>query len=164
MSTTHTMESGAPAGARPIIPVLAPVYGALSGLSYPMIRFFAGLFLMPHGAQKLFGWFGGYGLEGTAGFFAQNLGLEPGIFWAALVGATEFFGGLLLAVGLLTRPAAVAVVILMAVAAFDVHLANGFFWNKGGYEYPLFWGLVALAIAFRGGAELSVDRAIGREF
>ena len=152
------------ASTRLIVPALQPLYGSLSGLSYPMIRFFTGLILMPHGAQKLFGWFGGYGLEGTAGFFEQNLGLGPGIFWATLVGATEFFGGLFLAIGFLTRPAAVGIAILMAYAAFMVHLPSGFFWNKGGYEYPLLWGLIALALAFRGGGEMSLDRKIGREF
>lgn len=149
---------------RPIIPALGPLYAALSPLSYPTIRFFAGLFLVPHGAQKLFGWFGGGGLQGTADGFANHLGLEPGMFFAVLVGATEFFGGLLLAVGFLTRPVAVAATILLAVAAFKVHLANGFFVGNGGYEYALLWGLITLAIAFRGGGELSVDRAIGREF
>ncbi len=149
---------------RLIVPVLAPLYAKLSRLSYPLIRAATGLALMPHGAQKLFGWFGGYGLEGTGGFFAQNLGLEPGLFWAALVGGVEFFGGLLLVLGLLTRPAALAVAILMAVAVITVHLPNGFFWTAGGYEYPLLWGLIALAIAFKGGAELSLDRALGREF
>ena len=149
---------------RPIVPALAPLYAKLSRLSYPLIRAATGLTLMPHGAQKLFGWFGGYGLEGTGGFFAQNLGLEPGLFWAALVGGVEFFGGLLLVLGLLTRPAALAVAILMAVAVITVHLPNGFFWTDAGYEYPLYWGLIALAIAFKGGAELSLDRALGREF
>ncbi len=149
---------------RPIVPALAPLYARLSRLSYPLIRAATGLILMPHGAQKLFGWFGGHGLEGTGGFFAQNLGLEPGVFWAALVGGVEFFGGLCLALGLLTRPAALGVVILMAVAVITVHLPNGFFWDARGYEYPLLWGLIALAIAFKGGAELSLDRALGREF
>ncbi len=148
---------------RPIVPALAPLYARLSRLSYPLIRAATGLTLMPHGAQKLFGWFGGYGLEGTAGFFSQNLGLEPGLLWAALVGGIEFFGGLFLALGLLTRPAALAVAIVMAVA-ITVHLPNGFFWNAGGYEYPLLWGTIALAIAFKGGADLSLDRALGREF
>ena len=147
-----------------IVPAVGPLYERFSGLSYPMIRFFTGLILMPHGAQKLFGMFGGYGLDGTAGYFGGTLGLEPGIFWAALVGGTEFFGGLFLAIGFLTRPAAAGVAILMAVAAFWIHLPNGFFWNAGGYEYPLLWGLIALAIFFRGGGEMSVDRAIGREF
>lgn len=155
--STETLQT------KPIIPALAALYRPLSGLSYPLIRVVAGLFLMPHGSQKLFGWFGGYGLEGTGGYFAQ-LGLEPGVFWAALVGSTEFFGGLLLVIGFLTRPAAVAVVILMAVAVLKVHLANGFFITSGGFEYAAMWGLIALAIALRGGGALSVDRAIGREF
>ncbi len=86
------------------------------------------------------------------------------MFFAVLVGATEFFGGLFLALGFLTRPAAVAITILMAVAVLNIHLANGFFWTGGGYEYPLLWGLVSLALAFRGGGELSIDRSIGREF
>ncbi|MDJ0609635.1 MAG: DoxX family protein [Kiloniellales bacterium] len=157
------MTSSSTTAPRPIIPALAPLYKSLSGLSYPLIRVATGLILVPHGAQKLFGWFGGYGLEGTAGFFAQNLGLEPGMFFAVLVGATEFFGGLFLALGLLTRPAAIGIAILMAVA-ITVHVPNGFFWTAGGYEYPLLWGLIALAIALKGGGELSVDRKIGREF
>ena len=153
-----------PTTTRLIVPALGPLYARLSGLSYPMIRVFTGLMLMPHGAQKLFGWFGGSGLEATGGFFAGNLGLEPGLFFALLVGLTEFLGGLFLAVGFLTRPSALAIAVVMAVAVFAVHLPNGFFWGAGGYEYPLLWGLVALALAFRGGGELSVDRAIGREF
>jgi putative oxidoreductase len=149
---------------RLIIPALGPLYAKLTRLSYPMIRAATGLILMPHGAQKLFGWFGGRGLEATGSGFAQNLGLEPGVFWAALVGGTEFFGGLCLVIGFLTRPAALGVTILMTVAILTVHLPKGFFWGQGGYEYPLLWGLIALAIAFRGGAEMSLDRAIGREF
>ena len=153
-----------PTTTRLIVPALGPLYARLSGLSYPMIRVFTGLMLMPHGAQKLFGWFGGSGLEATGGFFAGNLGLEPGLFFALLVGLTEFLGGLFLAVGFLTRPSALAIAVVMAVAVFAVHLPNGSFWGAGGYEYPLLWGLVALALAFRGGGELSVDRAIGHEF
>ena len=147
---------------RAIIPFLRPLYAKLSGLGYPFIRFFTGLVLMPHGAQKLFGWFGG-DINGVAGFFS-SIGLEPALTLAYAVGAVEFFGGLFLAVGFLTRPAAVAIFIVMAVAMFKVHLANGFFWNQGGYEYPMLWGLIALGIAFRGGGEKSLDRAIGHEF
>ncbi len=156
-----TIETGE---TRLIVPALGPLYGRLSGLSYPMIRFFTGLILVPHGAQKLFGWFGGSGLEATGQTFASNLGLEPGLLFAALVGLTEFLGGLFLAVGFLTRPSALAIAIVMAVAVFAVHLPNGFFWGAGGYEYPLLWGLVALALAFRGGGALSADRALGWEF
>lgn len=147
-----------------VIPAFGGIYEAGSRISYPLIRATAGLLLMPHGAQKLFGWFGGGGLTNTAAFFGGSLGLEPGLFWAFLVGFVEFFGGLALVLGLLTRPFAVAVTILMAVAAFGIHLGNGFFWSNGGYEYPLMWGLVALAIVFRGGGPLSLDRKLGREF
>ena len=145
------------------VPALAGLYESVSGLSYPLIRFFTGLFLMPHGATKLFGWFGGRGIDGTAAGFAK-LGLEPALPLAYLVGVTEFFGGLFLAIGLLTRPVALGVAILMAGTIFLVHLPNGFFWFKGGYEYSLLWGIVALAIFFRGGGPLSVDNKIGKEF
>ncbi len=148
--------------ARLIIPAVGGLYEAGSGLVYAWIRFFSGLFLMPHGAQKLFGWFGG-NIDGTAGFFSK-IGLEPALPLAYLVGATEFFGGLFIAIGLLTRPAAVAAAVLLLVAAFYVQLGNGFFWNKGGYEYPLLWAILMIGIFFRGGGELSIDRAIGKEF
>jgi putative oxidoreductase len=147
-----------------IIPPLAPLYRAFKPFAYPLIRVTAGLLLMPHGAQKLFGLFGGRGLAATAAGFETNLGLVPGMFWASLVGVTEFFGGLCLVLGLLTRPWAVGVVILMAVAMFGVHLPKGFFWTAGGYEYPLMWGLIAIAIAIKGGGEYSLDSKIGREF
>ncbi len=117
---------------------------------------------MPHGAQKLFSMFGGGGLSGTAGFFAK-IGLEPAMFLATLVGCVEFFGGLLLAVGFLTRFAAAAITIQLLVAAFYVKLAKGFFAFNGGYEYELLWALVAFGIFLRGGGNLSVDAKIGRE-
>ncbi len=145
-----------------ILPFMNPIYERFAGCAYPLVRFFTGLMLMPHGAQKLFGWFGG-DINATAGFFAK-IGLEPALPLAYLVGAVEFFGGLLIAVGLLTRPAAAAAFVLLMVAAFNVHLANGFFWTNGGYEYPLLWGILALAIALRGGHTLSLDKLIGKEF
>ena len=145
-------------------PFMAGFYDRASGLGYPLIRLFTGLILMPHGAQKLFGWFGGRGLEATAQGFAERLGLEPGMLFAVLVGGTEFFGGLCIAIGLFTRVAAAGVVILMTVAILAVHLDNGFFARAGGYEFALLWGMVALGIFLRGGGELSVDRKIGREF
>lgn len=149
-------------GTKPIIPALGGIHRQGAALSYPIMRFFTGLILMPHGGQKLFGWFGG-NIDATAGFFAAK-GLEPALPLAYLVGATEFFGGLFLAIGLLTRPAALAVTVLMAVAVFHIHLANGFFWVKGGYEYPLLWGIIAFALALGGGGRWSVDRWLGREF
>ncbi len=147
---------------RPYIPALAGLYEALSGWSWPLVRAVTGLWMMPHGAQKLFGWWGG-DIAQTAGFFSQ-IGLEPALPLAYLVGATEFFGGLLLVLGLWTRPVAAATTILMLVAAFKVHLANGLFWSNGGYEYPLMWACLALAIVFRGAGRASLDARIGREF
>ncbi len=149
-------------GTTPIIPALGGFHRQGVALSYPIIRFFTGLILMPHGAQKLFGWFGG-NIDAVAGFFATK-GLEPALPLAYLVGATEFFGGLFLAIGFLVRPAALAIAVLMAVAAFNVHLANGFFWSNGGYEYPLLGGIIAFALALGGAGRWSVDRCIGREF
>ncbi len=144
------------------IPPLAGLYERLSGLSYPLIRLFAGLILMPHGAGKLFGFFGGDINRTIAGF--SRLGLEPAMPLAYLVGITEFFGGLCIAIGFLTRPWAVGATILLGVALFRVHLPNGFFWGDRGFEYPLLWMVIMIGIFFRGGGPLSVDRKIGREF
>lgn len=147
--------------AKPPIPALAPITEALSPLAEPMVRATAGLLLVPHGAQKLFGWFGGYGLEATGQFFATKLGLPAGL--ALLAGLIEFAGGLVLAAGLLTRPVASLVAGMMAVAVFGVHLGNGLFWTSGGFEYPLMWGIVALAFAIRGGGRFSLDALISRQ-
>ncbi|HSK39693.1 MAG TPA: DoxX family protein [Arenibaculum sp.] len=136
-------------------------FDRLSAFSYPLVRITTGLLLMPHGAQKLFGWFGGYGLTATGEFFGTQLGMQPGILFALLAGLVEFFGGLALVLGLLTRPAALGVAVLMAVAVFAVHLPSGFFWTGGGYEYPLMWGLLAVALFLGGGGRYSLDRRFG---
>jgi putative oxidoreductase len=135
----------------------------LQALAWPLVRITTGLLLVPHGAQKLFGWFGGYGLSGTAQYFGGTLGLEPGFLFALLAGSIEFFGGLALALGLLTRPVALVVAAFMAVA-LTFHLPNGFFWTSGGYEYPLMWALLAVAIALRGGGRYSLDARLGLPF
>jgi len=153
-ATTH-------APTRPLVPLFGAISSALSPIAEPMVRVTAGLFLLPHGAQKLFGWFGGYGIEGTGQFFASKLGLPA---WLALVaGLIEFFGGLLLAIGLATRPVAALVFGLMAVAVVQVHWPIGYFWTNGGFEYPLFWAIVALSFAIRGGGRYSLDALIGLE-
>ncbi|BAE52441.1 DoxX family protein [Paramagnetospirillum magneticum] len=156
------MSSLSLSSAKPLIPAVAPLAQALSPLAEPMVRITAGLLLVPHGAQKLFGWFGGYGLQATGQFFATKLGLPAGL--ALVAGLIEFAGGLMLALGLLTRPVAALVAGMMAVAVFGVHLGNGFFWTSGGVEYPLMWGIVALAFVIRGGGRFSADALIGREF
>lgn len=148
--------------AKPVVPAVSALTGALSPVAEPLVRVAAGLMLVPHGAQKLFGWFGGYGIEATGQFFATKLGLPAGL--ALLAGLIEFAGGLALAAGLLTRPVAALVAGLMAVAVVQVHLGAGFFWTSGGFEYPLLWGIVALSFAIRGGGRYSLDAVIGREF
>ncbi len=132
----------------------------LASLAFPLVRIAAGLMLIPHGAQKLFGWFGGYGLTATGQFFDASLGMKPGIVFAALAGFVEFFGGLALVLGLLTRTAAVGVAVLMGVA-LTVHLPKGFFWTSGGIEYPLMWGLIAIAVALHGAGRYSLDEKLG---
>jgi putative oxidoreductase len=128
--------------------------------AFPLVRIATGLLLIPHGAQKLFGWFGGYGLSATGQYFESSLGMSPGIVFAALAGFVEVFGGLALVLGLLTRPAALAVAVFMAVALL-VHVPNGFFWTEGGYEYPLMWGMLAVSILLRGGDRYSLDSIVG---
>jgi putative oxidoreductase len=147
--------------AKALVPPLAAVTDALSPLAEPALRAVAGLMLVPHGAQKLFGAFGGYGVEATGQFFATKLGLPASL--ALIAGVIEVFGGIALALGLLTRVSAALVVGLMAVAVFAVHLPAGYFWTAGGYEYPLLWGAVALYFVIRGGGRVSVDGLIGRE-
>ena len=154
------------AGAYPTryyFPFLGRLWEKLKPYAWPLIRFFAGMMLVPHGAQKLFGAFGGQGLLGTSYGF-QRMEIEPALPMALIAGCIEFFGGFLVAIGLLTRPAAFSCFILLMVAVLQVHLPGGFFASRGGYEFPLLWAIIMLGITLRGGGPLSVDKAIGREF
>jgi putative oxidoreductase len=136
-------------------------FDRLVAFADPIVRITVGLLLMPHGAQKLFGWFGGHGLTATGQYFETTLGMRPGIMFATLAGLIEFFGGLALVLGVLTRPAALAVVVFMAVA-LSTHVGNGLFWSDGGIEYPLMWGLMALAVFLRGPDRYSLDARFRR--
>jgi putative oxidoreductase len=127
-----------------------------------VLQVFLGFVFVMHGAQKLFGAFGGSGVTGLAGFFTK-LGLEPPLFWAWVVTITEFFGGLCIIAGLFTRFWAAGLVIDMAVAVLKVHLPNGFFWGKSGFEFPLTLGVMALMLVLAGPSFLAVDRLIGVE-
>jgi len=123
------------------------------------LRIFVGIIFAAHGAQKLFGWFGGYGLEGTGQFFG-SVGLDPGYLLALLAGIAEFFGGLALIVGLLVRPAAAALAFSMLIAIFAVHWSKGFFAASGGYEYALALFAASLSLLLSGAGRFSADRAI----
>ena len=125
-----------------------------------ILRLVVGLTLAAHGAQKVFGWFGGYGLAGT-GQFLEQLDFRPGRVQAALAGTAELVGGLFLAAGFLTPAAAAAIVAVMLVAAVSVHIKKGFFATNGGYEYTLVLGGAALALAFTGPGAFSLDQALG---
>jgi putative oxidoreductase len=124
-----------------------------------IVRVVVGALLIGHGTQKLFGWFGGHGLEGTGGFF-HSLGFRPGRVMAAVAGLSEAGGGLLLALGLLTPLAAAAIVGTLLVAA-SVHLDKGVWASKGGYETALLYAVLAGAIAVSGPGSVSFDRLFG---
>lgn len=126
------------------------------------LRVPVGIIFAAHGAQKLFGWFGGYGLEGTGQFFG-SIGLHPGLLMALLAGAAEFFGGLALVAGLLVRPAAASLAFAMLVAIFAVHFSKGFFMATGGYEYALALFAASLSLMFSGAGRLSVDRILAAD-
>jgi putative oxidoreductase len=130
-----------------------------SGLASTILRIPVGLILMAHGAQKLFGAFGGYGLEGTGQWMA-SIGLEPGYLMALLAGSAEFFGGLALVIGLLVRPASAVIAFTMLMAIVTVHISNGLFMANNGYEYALTLLIVAVSLVFSGAGSFSIDKAI----
>jgi putative oxidoreductase len=125
-----------------------------------LIRVVLGAIMAAHGAQKLFGWFGGPGLAGTEGWL-ESMGFKPARLHAVVVGLAEFGGGALLALGLLTPLGAAAVAGVMFVAIATVHWSNGFFNGSGGYEFNLLVAATAIALAITGPGEISIDRLAG---
>lgn len=125
-----------------------------------VLRVPVGIILIGHGAQKLFGWFGGYGIAGTGGYM-ESLGLSPGAVMAALAGGAEFFGGLALVIGLLVRPASAVLAFTMLVAIFSAHFSKGLFLANGGYEYALALLAVTISLFVSGAGRLSADSVMG---
>jgi putative oxidoreductase len=125
-----------------------------------LARLVFGLLMAAHGTQKAFGWFGGYGLAGTAGFF-ENIGFRPGKFFAATAAGTEIISGLLVALGLLGAIGPALVVSVMIVAAGSVHWPHGVFAANNGIEVPLLYGVFAAALALTGFGAYSLDAAFG---
>jgi putative oxidoreductase len=125
-----------------------------------LIRIVFGLTLAAHGGQKLFGWFGGGGPRGTAGFF-EKMGFRQPLAMAVLAGLAEFGGGALFAAGFLTPLAALALTAVMLTAIATVHWSKGFWVTGGGYEYNLTILSAAVAIAATGPGRFSLDNAFG---
>jgi putative oxidoreductase len=147
-----------------IIPSLGSVYAALDPIAYPMLRIMMGLFFVPHGAQGLFGLFGARTIEQQAKAFGRMGEFWGQAHWVYYINGLEFFGGLLLAAGFLTRIVALQFVGFMAMAVFVANAPRGWFWTHGSIEAPLSWGIVCLYILIRGAGSFSIDRAIGKQF
>jgi putative oxidoreductase len=133
-----------------------------AGLAPLALRIPVGIVFLAHGAQKLFGAFGGHGLEGT-GQWMESIGLFPGYWMALLAGGAEFFGGLALILGLLVRPAALVLAITMVVAIVQVHLANGLFMANNGFEFGLSLLAISVALLLAGGGGYSFDRLLNQK-
>jgi len=141
---------------------LATIFSSNSGFAPLALRLPIGITFIAHGAQKLFGAFGGYGLESTGQWMA-SIGLEPGYFMALMAGSAEFFGGLLLLIGLLTRPAALVLAVTMLVAIFTVHFANGLFMANNGYEFGLALLAASVSLVFSGAGKLALDSLLAKQ-
>lgn len=134
------------------------LFGSQDNIAPLLLRIPLGIILMAHGAQKLFGWFGGYGLEATGNWMA-SIGFAPGFLMALLAGSAEFFGGLALLIGIFTRPAAIVCAFTMAMA-MTVHIGNGLFVSNQGYEFALILLAASAYLGVIGGGQVSADRVI----
>ena len=141
--------------------LIKSITASQAGFGISILRIIAGITFAAHGAQKLFGWFGGYGLEGVAQWM-ESIGLAPGYLMALMAGSAEFFGGVALIIGLLVRPAAAVLAVTMLVAIFTVHLANGFFMSNNGYEFALALLAISVALLIEGAGKLSIDSKLAR--
>lgn len=129
-------------------------------IAFFIIRLALGAAIAAHGAQKLFGWFGGYGLKGTAGWM-ESLGYRPALFFTLAAGGTEVLGGLLTALGLGGPIGPALIVLVMVVAIATVHYPNGFFQSGNGWELNFLYILSAATIAYAGFGGISLDRVVG---
>jgi len=132
-----------------------------AGLGFTVLRILVGIIFVAHGGQKLFGLFGGYGLEGT-GQWMESIGIHPGYWMALLAGSGEFFGGVALVLGLLVRPASLVLIVTLVVAILSVHIHNGLFMANNGYEFALALLAGTIATLVEGAGKLSFDRLISR--
>jgi putative oxidoreductase len=140
-----------------MIPALGPLYDRYADLYWPLIRATLGLTLLAHGWPKLMA-----GAQAVAAATLARRGIEPALPLAYALILLETVGAVMIVLGLWTRPIAVALVVEFAVIVVQ-HIPNGFAWTNRGYEFPLFWGLLFVAVALRGGGPWSLDRLLGRE-
>ncbi|CAM3059329.1 DoxX family protein [Sporolactobacillus spathodeae] len=131
----------------------------MMALGLLIIRLVLGLSFVGHGAQKLFGWFGGPGLKNTAGFF-ESIGIKPGFLMASLAGLSELIGGALFTVGLLTPLAGLIIAGTMVVAIATVHGKNGYWATQNGYEYNILIMAVAIGVAVTGSGVYGLDHLL----
>lgn len=136
---------------------------ATASLGLLVIRLVFGLTFAAHGTQKLFGWFGGHGLDGTGGFF-ESIGIKPGKPMALLAGLGETLGGLAFALGLLVPVASIFIIVPMIVGIAKVHGPNGYWATGGGYEYNVAIIAVAVGIALTGPGAYSIDALLRLAF
>lgn len=141
------------------IPGFGPFYNCVADYVYPFLRVVAGLMLLPHGIPKL--------MAGPLAFASGSLarrGIEPAYAAAVLIIALETIGGVLIAIGLYTRPVALLLIGEFLIIIFVAHWAGGWMWNAGGIEFPVMWLCLFIAILLKGGGQHSVDKSIGKEF
>lgn len=152
-----------------VFPALASLYAALAPLAATLLRLVVAVSLIAHGLRMTFGFFPDSGIPfrsvAMLGAHFDREGIRPGLFWARAISLTQLVAGPLLGLGLLTRLAAVPIVIFLAVAIVHRWRVGGYFWNKMGVEYALLWGAAALYFLLAGGGPYSLDHLlIGREF
>ncbi len=167
MSTMTSNLAAVPAGEpKPVIPPLASFYSHARDLGWLVVRLTAGGMLLAHGIMKVMP-MAERGVAATIEAFAAGSmarrGIEPALYAAYAVFFIETIGSVLIILGLFTRLIAAAAAIEFAVSTFLAHWPVGFTWSRGGWEYPLFWGLILFAIALRGGGPYSLDRKLGWE-
>jgi putative oxidoreductase len=152
-----------------IVPALGPFYHALAPYAEALIRVVVGLALVPHGLRFTFGLFPNSGTRalslGALSTMLDAHGYRPGKFWAYAIASLELVGGPLLALGLFTRPLALASFVFLVMGAIEHLRFDGYFWNKTGLEYPMVWAAATLFFVINGGGPLSLDSwLVGYEF
>ena len=163
---TPTSRSATAGEPRPIIPPLVGFYSHARDLSWLVVRLTAGGMLLVHGIMKVMP-MAEKGFTATIEAFAAGSmarrGIEPALAAAYVVFFLETIGAVMIMLGLFTRFIAAALAVEFAIITFVAHWPQGFTWSRGGWEYPLFWGLIMFAIALRGGGPYSLDRRLGWE-